>query len=479
MEKQAGALRVAALDAAAHRAGLKAGMGLADARALIPAIHAADIDRDGDLGQLTRFAAACERFTPAVAIDGDDGLLLDITGCAHLFGGEEALPPLIRRLCLRAGYMARIAVAGTPDAAHAFARFGGEGVTPPGAEAEAARGLPIAAIEADAETHLALSRAGLRSLGDLMERPTDALTARFGGGLTARLRRIAGHEDIRITPLRPLPACSAERHFSEPAALVETILTVFERLAGDISRNLERRGEGGRSFEALVFRTDGVVRRIGLDTAEPCRDPAVLIRLLRLRIDALADPLDPGFGFDGVRLSVIRSEPVAASQADFEGRDAAEDAERGIAGLVDRLTARFGRAQVVRFLPVDTHDPVRAARRVPASEGAADGAWLVEPGHPPLRPLTLFDMPQPIETLAEVPDGPPVRFRWRRLLHEVARAEGPERIAPEWWLTGENAAARDYYRIENARGQRFWVFREGFYGDPAEPPRWFLHGLFA
>ena len=317
-------------------------------------------------------------------------------------------------------------------------------------------------------------------IGDLAARPTQLLAARFGSGIVDALRRILGQEDVRITPLRPPPVLMAERHFAEPLALMDHLLAALERLAGDVCAGLVRRGEGGRAFDARFFRSDGAVRPVTIETATSGRDPATLMRLFRLRIEAMSDPLDPGFGFDAVRLAVMASEPFSERQAALTREAHAENAD-SVDDLVSRLVARFGRENVLRFVAQDTHDPARASRTVPFLSDAASPAWPVpEAGEPPTRPLTLFARPQPIEVLAEVPDAPPLRFRWRRVLHEVARAEGPERIAPEWWREGDGMTeTRDYYRVEDGLGRRFWIFREGLYGESGARPRWFLHGLFA
>ena len=216
-----------------------------------------------------------------------------------------------------------------------------------------------------------------------------------------------------------------------------------------------------------------------LRQALPCATPR---RLFRERLEALGDRVDPGFGFDLVRLSVLASEPFAIIQPDLDGRTL-EDEE--VSALIDRLGARLGADAVLRFAALDSHVPERAARSVPAMSGPAAGSRTAGPGWqpaapagPPARPIHLFDPPQPVETLAEVPDGPPVRFRWRRVEHRVAFAEGPERIAPEWWRQSDDSLTRDYYRVEDEAGRRFWLFREGLYGRDTAPPRWFLHGLF-
>lgn len=481
VEKERGALRIAALDAASAGLGLRIGMTLTEARALLPEIATAEACKIADAAALLACAAACEMFTPLVALRGKDGLILDITGCAHLFGGEAGLGARARRRLHRLGLMTQAAIARTPDSSWAFAQHLGSKIATLGEEEALARALPIEALNQDSDITLALGRAGFRTLGDLAEQPSHLIAARFGEGLVATLRRILGREDIRITPLRAQPEIMAERHFPEPLGAMESLLGVLESLAGDLMITLERRGAGGRAFEASFFRSDGIMRRITLETAQGTREVQRLMRLIRLRIEALADPIDPGFGFDAIRLSVTRSEPLHAMQQTLAGAEAAQDGARAIADLVDRLVARFGRENIRRFIARDTHDPVLAGGTVPYLSDAASAPWPApEPGQPPNRPLTLFTHPQWIEVMAEVPDSPPLRFRWRRVLHEVTRAEGPERIAPEWWREGAAApATHDYYRVEDANGHRFWIFREGLYEDSNARPRWFVHGLFA
>jgi protein ImuB len=474
---QGGTPRIKALDRKAAAAGLTIGMTLAAARAYTTSLDIEDSDTDADARLLGALAGLCEVFTPLVAHSKADGVMLDVSGCTHLFGGEEALLQRAIRRIARLGIETRACMATTPDTARALAIFGQGGCVPAGGEEAAVRPLPVTALDMEAKTTVALSRAGLRTIGDLANRPSRVLTARFGPALTIQLGRILGREDIRITSIRPAPACMAERHFPEPLGHMDSIMPVLARLSRDMAAALERQGTGGRLFEAAFFRSDGAVRRLMVETMQPLRDPVMLLRLITLKMDALADPLDPGFGFDAVRLSALRLEDRPQHQAEIEGRGVEEDTAEA---LIDRLIARFGRTAVLRLVERDTHDPVRASACLSFLTGAS-GAEISEPkpGEPPLRPLTLFEPPQPVEAMAEVPDGPPLQFRWRRVLHAVTRAEGPERIAPEWWCARQNAAMRDYYRIEDQEGRRFWLFREGLYGDPVGPPRWFMHGLFA
>lgn len=477
VETQNNALRIVDCDRRAVRFGLTRGLTLADARARIPDLVALEAQPQADRHFLEEVANVCDRFTPLVALDARDGLLLDITGCAHLFGGEEGLVARVDHVMRRIGLGLRTAIAGTPDAAHSYARFGQGGIIAPGREEVTLRPLPANALDIEAETVIALSRAGLKTLADLAERPSETLSARFGEALATKLRRTLGREDRRITPLRPPPDCVVERQFAEPFADTASLEAVVVRLIREAARVLEARGEGGRVFEIGFFRSDGAVRRLAIETGRPSRDAKALLRLYRERIEALADPLDPGFGFDAVKLAVPICEPLTDQQHSLDGRAVEEEA---VADLVDRLVTRFGRDRVLRFAAQDTHHPVRAAKALSAAAPLPEAAWPEpEPQEPPARPLQLFEPPQPVEAIAEVPDGPPIRFRWRRLIHDVARAEGPERIAPEWWRDGSDEPMRDYYRVEDAQGRRFWLFRIGFYEAESAPPRWFLHGLFA
>jgi protein ImuB len=473
----AGSLRLAAVDPAARAAGLVPGMTLADARARVLRLAVAPIDDVADAALLRRLARAAERFTPLVGLDPPDGLILDVTGCAHLFGGEAALAQTARAAMHRAGVSTRACLAATPAAARALVRFSRLGRVAAAEQAAAVAELPVAALEMEPEVTQALLRAGLRDIGDLANRAPALLAARFGAEIAEKLDALQGLQDNRITPLRRPPDCLAERHFAEPVGDMACIEAALQRLAGDVGTALARRGMGGRRFLVTLFRADGAVRRLTVETGEPCRDAAVILRLIRLKLDSLADPVDPGFGFDALRLSAGRLEPVTALAPRLDAPPVADDS---LSALIDRLGARFGREQVLRLCGYDSRDPDRADDSVPAQEAAEPPLTPAAPsGEPPLRPLTLFDPPHPIDALAEVPDGPPLRFRWRRVVHEVARAEGPERIAAEWWRAGPAAPTRDYYRVEDAAGRRFWLFRQGLYGSDPGLPRWFMHGLFA
>lgn len=475
VEKVRGALRLAALNPEACALGLTRGMTLADAQARTPDLKTVVHRPNADRALLAQVVDDFGRFTPMVATDGDDTLILDVTGCTHLFGDEAGLIHAIEARAGRIGLAVRTALAGTPQAARALVRFGRGGTITTGQDRMVVRSLPITALELGAKDHQALTRAGLRTLGDLDDRPTAPLAARFGPDLPVRLARILGQEDVRITPLRPPAPCIVDRILFEPITETTDVMAVIDDLLTEAMAWLDQRRLGGRAFEVAFFRVDGATRRITVRTGWATRDAASVMLLFKERLAALASPLDAGFGFDQLRLSVPVTQVLAPTQAGFEGEPTgAEDLDR----LIDRLTARLGPEAVGRFEPVESHLPERAARLVWAGRRQGETAWPArDPESPPLRPLQMFDPPQPIETIALAPDGPPALFRWRRVTHQVARAEGPERIGDEWWRRSGHRA-RDYYRVEDHEGRRFWLFRAGFYGEEPEP-RWYIHGLFA
>lgn len=476
-------MRIALADADALDLGLVPGMTLADARAREPDLRVHDADPHADQDWMERLCDGCARYTPIAALDGPHGLMLDITGCAHLWDGEAALARAAADRFERHGMRVRHAIAGTAEAAHALARFA-IGSAPD--EDAAIRRLPVEALGLEEESGVALRRAGLRTVGDLAARPAAALAARFGEAAVDALHAVLGLAHRPLAPRRPRPALRIERRFAEPMASTAHALAILTEMAQEAGERLSERGQGGRRFEALFFRTDGLAFPLRVETSLPVRDAPAIMRLMQEKIDSLSDPLDPGFGFDMIRLSVPRADTFAPTQLALEGGKAR--AKDDIAELVDRLSIRAGRARIQRLVPQDSHIPEQAQLALPAMDHRTPAPWpqVGESDDPPLRPLHLFDPPQPIEAVAQVPDGPPHRFRWRRMLHEVTRYEGPERIASEWWQAKDGALAgdsvgrtRDYYRVEDARGRRYWIFRHGLYGTEAAHPDWYLHGLFA
>jgi protein ImuB len=473
--------RITALTDGAARLGLKTGMGLADARAMYPKLPVVEADFEADRRALESIADWCDRYTPLVGLDPPDGLFLDVTGCAHLFGGEAALArDLLTRLSQQ-GFRARAAIADTAGCAWGLARHGKQAIVPRGETEGTVLPLPIAALRVDADIVAGLKTAGLTRVADLASRPRAPFAARFGKTLLLRLDQALGHVDEPIMPRLPIPAAMAEQRFPNPIAREADVLGTVEHLGRQLATVLERRGEGGRLFQVALFRADGTVHRLEIGTGAPLRDPARIRRLFEERLAVLGDACDPGFGYDMVRLSALATERADPAQTGLAGNDHAEE----LAHLIDRLGARFGLRRVTRLVPQDTHIPEYAVVSVPAH------APRQKPTVPPIqqdslsavRPMRLLDHPERIDAIAQVPDGPPIQFSWRHVTYQVAQAEGPERIAMEWWRDQRgNPLTRDYFRVESNSGARMWLYREGLYDREVElpqVPQWYLQGLFA
>lgn len=495
--------RIAALDERAETLGLKRGMGVADAQAMHPGIRVVEEDAIADSKLLESIADWCDRYTPLVALDGPDGLFLDITGCAHLSGGEDGLlRDLLSRL-EQQGIGAKAGIASTAGAAWACARFSGRSIVEPGAEAYTLTPLPLAALRFDPETRTLLEGVGLRTAGALMSVPRGPLARRFGRSVLLRLDQALGEIDETISPRLPVPPLSVERRLAEPIVSTGDIERLILILAGALKQDLERRDEGARGLQLLLFRVDGAVSRIATGASRPVRDPLWVLRLFRERLIALQDRLDAGYGFDLLRLCVTATAPFPLEQIDLAASSA--DAEADLALLTDRICARLGETAVRRPVLIESHVPERAVAMLPVSSGNGSGSADAL-SRPLERPIRLLEHPEPVEvSMAEVPEGPPANFRWRRAQYRVARAEGPERISPEWWLESQPPVqrkeneevgdyerrrqraivrrtahlTRDYFRVEDTEGRRYWLYRQGLYGMSEEQPRWFLHGLFA
>jgi protein ImuB len=385
------------------------------------------------------------------------------------------------------GFAVSAAIAGTSVCARTLTRQVHGRIVREGEEAEAIKPLPVSALGAGEAIITGLRRAGLKTIGEVASRARHEITARFGAGFTTLLEQALGQSDAPISPRKPLPDYIVEKRFAEPVATEAVIAATLSGLAGMLVTAMAQQGKGARQLKARFFRTDGAVRTIVVDTGQPVTGAEVIDRLFRERLDALSDPLDPGFGFDLIRLASSRTEIVVQQQRDLDAH--ARDNDE-LAALIDRIAARIGGRRVVVHLPQDTHIPERAVKAAPAQHHLAAAEQAVWPapveGEPPSRPLRLFERPEQIKVVAQVPDGPPARFVWRRASHAVVRAEGPERVAMEWWRTGGEMLTRDYFRVEDESGLRFWLYRDGLYDreiaqeeGKAVQPNWFMHGLFA
>jgi protein ImuB len=487
---------IAAVNPAAAAAGLAPGMPLADALSFLPALATAPAEPEADAAALNRLAEWCTRYSPWTAPDGADGVKLEITGCAHLWGGEAALAADLARRLARQGIGHRIAVAGTLGAAWALARFAASADQPalprPGEEQHALAALPVEALRFDPVTASGLRRVGLKRIGELAAMPRAALARRFGDQVARRLDQALGDLPEPLSPLGETPARRVRLSFAEPIADPADLTRAAERLVDDLAARLAREGMGARRLDLAFHRVDGRVEHIRLGTARPSRDSKHLAGLFAARLDTV----DPGLGVEDMILAVFVVEKLPAEQIGLS--NGSEAATSGIAPLLDRLGARFGLAALSRVELRESHIPERASVATaiapqpppqpspvipgssPGRGGSRHNGRARAAAHKPPRPVRLFAPPEPIEASWLLPDDPPFRFTWRRRAHRVHCADGPERIAEEWWTEGGSGAAgaiRDYYRVEDEEGRRFWLFRAGLPGSP--PPRWFVHGLFA
>ncbi|WP_259919683.1 DNA polymerase Y family protein [Jannaschia sp. M317] len=472
-----------ALSEAARAAGATVGARVVDVRSLCPDLVALPADLAGDAVALGRLALWSRRWCPWSATDGADGLVLDTTGAAHLWGGEAAMLADMAARLGDLGQEARLAVAPTHGAAWAIARHGGaEEVCGPEALRVRLAMLPMAALRLDGATLLTLRRLGLKRVGDLMQVPRASLDRRFGRdgkALTTPLRRL--DQALGMLP-EPVVSPAPPQRFRAVQRLAEPVMDPQPWLPGllaTLCRDLARAGQGVRAIRLDLYRVDGHANVFEALTARASRDPDHLRRLLEKRFEGL----DAGYGFDTLAVEAVRVEEQAAAQTRLDGE---ADGAVAVATLIDRLSSRLGPRGVQRPDPCESHMPERAEvwtsalglRADRLAPGGLGGGGLVAP--PRERPLRLLQAPERIEVLYAVPEGPPIRFRWRRRPYLIRRHQGPERLSPEWWRVPAHARLRDYYKVEVADGGRYWLYREGVAGDGRGAiPDWFLHGLFA
>lgn len=463
---------VLAADAAARAAGLRVGMPASKAQVMMPNLESFDLDAAGDAAALDRMALWCLRYAPIVAADPPDGLIIDTTGADHLHGGEEAmLEGLVSRMAA-SGIDARVAVADTWGAAHACARFLARPtfIAPAGQAPAIVRGLPIGALRLPDEIVSGLLTLGFERVGDLEAAPRATLTLRFGPELGRRLDQALGRRGEPFEPVRSPEIIEVRRAFGEPISAAETIARYTGKLVTALCDALEFRGLGARRLDLVFHRVDNRIEAIRAGTAVPVRDVKRLTRLLTDRIETV----DPGFGIEVMTLAATLAEPFGAKQTISS---LVEEPEPDITDLIDTLSNRIGEQRLYRFAPVESDVPERSIQRVAPTAPDDGTSW---PGDW-RRPPRLLAHPEPIETMALLPDHPPVWFSWRGIRHRVARADGPERVFGEWWQRdAELIAVRDYFQVEDASGERFWIYRAGDGEDPETGShKWFLHGVFA
>ncbi len=521
-EKIKGGMRLSALDALASRAGLFVGQNLSDARALVQDLVVFEHDLDFTAHVFSEFADWHSNASPIVAVHdamtpyGD--LILDITGVAHLFGGEAQMLATLTERLRALGYTTHGAIADTVGAAWAFAHFEPGRIVPEDALEASLGDLPVNALRLTEAQVAGLNQMGLKSIGQLYGRDRKALQARFGASLVTRLDQALSAIEERVTPRIPVAEYHAERRFAEPIGYLDDVLMTVRDLAIQLGVRLGAEALGAQAFHLFLYRVDHKVMTLSVNAARATRDATHIAQLFVHRSERLEGEYDAGFGIDMIRLAAGSLSPTDDVQVGaFEIDDGAQD----LARLYDRMTSRLGPLAVVRSKPVDTHIPERAVKLEPVVARTPDDPNALN--DPPVRPLRLLPNPEPVEVIAEVPHGPPLRMVWRRISYRVLKASGPERIEAEWWRSAQkldfltapsvgeaeiapqdhadptkkrvkpeplaqhvsklesfdpDTTVRDYYVVEDEGGRRFWVFRVGLYG-AAKPPGWYLHGFFA
>lgn len=458
-------------DRAAEALGIHIGMPVAKAQVLVAdlVIHDADLVADmTDLETLARWAL--RTYSPLVAADPPNGIIMEISGAAHLHGGEAALLEGLIRALADKGFEARAAVADSWGAAHALARFISKPVVvlPKDTGGRALPSLPIGALRLPSGMAESLRVLGFETVGDLVAQPRAPLIHRFGPMLGRRLDQMFGRLDEPIDPVDLPDVTEVRRLFAEPIGAPETIARYTGKLARQLCDALEGKGLGVKQADLLFTRTDNRIEAIRVGLAQPMRDVKRLTRLLCDKVETV----DPGFGIEHMRLIATHAEPLLHKQV-----STMDDPASDIATLLDILSNRIGTERIYRLAPVESDVPERSMRKAPALGAAPDGVW---PPHWP-RPVRLLSKPERIATLAQLPDYPPKAFIWRGIRHLVIAADGPERIFGEWWRRdAEMLAVRDYFRVELNTGERLWIYRSGDGEDDKTGSReWFLHGIFA
>lgn len=464
-----GTVRLAGVNRVAAKEGLAAGQSLTDARAICPGL----VTREHGPERLATFrgvlARWAERFSPLVGGDAREALILDATGVAHLFGGEEAMLTAIQAALAQHGLTARGAIADTKGAAWALAHYGPRTIAEPGKTRAALADLPAAALRIDPDTVEALARVGLTTIEPLTRMPRGALARRFGIETMRRLDQAMGAEPEAVAPERPLPTFATRLTLPEPIGLVSDVMAGLDLMLERLCRQFEIHQMGARRLTLIARRVDGADQQATIGLARPARDP---IRL-RLLFERKVGEIQAGYGIDALRLVALETEPLKPTQVSQSHQDTAESR---LADLISRLGNQVGFENIHRVLPAESHIPERGYLVATAAH-SAPGDWSTAPARPP-RPVTLFP-PEPLQS-APIPSRPatdhppPARFTWRGREMTTLGAHGPERLAPEWWWDDPawRSGPRDYWRVQTGEGPRLWLFHT-----PVSPG-WFVHGTF-
>ncbi len=489
--------RIVALNPAAQASGLAVGETLADARARIGAVEVRIAEPAADAKALLRLALWATRYTPSVAIfqkveSGSDGFFLDVTGATHLLGGEDKLLADLARRLTAFGLPVRLGLAETPGTAWAVSHYAHKAsvIVPGGLEREALLPLPVESLRLATETALTLRRLGFKRIGDLIGKPRAPFAARFEKDVLRRLDQALGHTPEPLPLLTPPPAYVKTRSLLEPISTEDAVVTVARNLMQDLVPRLEADGVGARSLRLALYRVDGIVQRLDVACTLPTQSPDHVARLIRLKLERVARLLEAGFGFETLSLAVTLTEKVDPRQHTLATTSEETERARRCTVLLDALRQRLGAESVHHIMPIASHWPERSEKqtkqrsekKIGERRGKLTGTHDETASWPPAkntRPPLLLPRAEPVDVIALMPDGPPQHIRWRGKRLIATHAEGPERIAAEWWRAQTWKPTRDYYVVEDDTGRRLWLYREGIPGRETAAPRWFVHGLFA
>lgn len=463
--RQRGRMVIDAVSSHAMHKGIRTGMVLADCKAIFPELEMLESEPGRAEMLLQALAEWSIFYTPFAAIDLSDGLILDSSGCTHLWGGEAAYLEHIKIKLAGYGYTVQTAIADTISAAWAMARFGNELIIAPGKQRQALQNLPPAALRLESTILARLKKLGMRHIGNFIDMPPSVLRRRFGSELPKRIAQALGSEIELIIPVRPIEPYQERLSSMEPIASATGITIAIKELLEILCLRFEAEGLGLRHCIFKAFRVDGAVQQIEIGTGHPSRNTDHLFRLFEHKIATL----EPALGFELFILEAPKVEPVTQEQAALW--NAASQNDLKVAELLDRVVAKIGQGSVNRYLPAEHHWPERSVKKASPLWEKPAAEWRTDLP----RPIHLLPIPEIIEVSAALPDNPPMVFRYKATVYDIAKADGPERIEQEWWLS--DGLYRDYYCVEDKNGARYWVFRSGPYD--GDKPKWFLHGFFA
>jgi protein ImuB len=465
---QHGRMVITAANPLAEELGIYEETVLADARAIVPSLQTIEEKPEQFAALIHQFAEWFIRYSPTVATDGVDGLIIDASGCAHLWGGEEKYVQEISHRLKALGYHTRIAMAGTIGTAWALAHFGNnQHIVSNGDEAAALLHLPPQSLRIAQDVSERLHKLGLRQIHQFINMPRTVLRRRFGADFITRLHQALGHEPEFIQPITITPPYQERLNCLEPIVTLTGIEIALRQLLESICNRLHQEQKGIRKAHFSCYRIDGKTVKIDIGTNRPSSDAIHLFKLFEIKLGTI----EPALGIELFVLEASKVDDHTPAQEKI-WNTSGDLTDNNIALLLDRLANKIGEHKIHRYLPDAHYWPERSVKKAVSLDEQPTTHW----NHTKTRPVKILSPPEPITVTAPVPDYPPMLFRYKNKIHKIIRADGPERIEQEWWL--QQGQHRDYYYVEDEEGHRYWLFRLGHY-EESKPVGWFLHGYCA